>query len=76
MRQVERPTLPGEETLTPLIQVQLLVPGKMYPEAGIRKIYGRNSVGITNSPLVFPDTSCLGHALVLDYCSSYLGCLK
>ena len=33
---------------------------KKYPETGIRKIYGRKSVRITNSLLVFPDTSCLG----------------
>lgn len=38
----------------------LVVLGKRYPETGLRKIYGRKSVHITNSPLVFPYTSCLG----------------
>ena len=28
----------------------VLVPGKKHPETGIRKIYGRKSVHITNSP--------------------------
>ncbi|PUU72745.1 hypothetical protein B9Z19DRAFT_1096681 [Tuber borchii] len=37
----------------------VLVPGK-YPETGVHKIYGRKSMRITNSPLVFPDASYLG----------------
>ena len=38
----------------------VLVPGKRYPEAGVCKAHGKKSVRITNSPLVFPDTSSLG----------------
>ena len=41
----------------------VLVPGKKYPETGLHKIYGRKSVRITNSPLVFLDISCLGQVL-------------
>ena len=40
--------------------MEILVLGKKYPEAGIRKIYGRKSMHITKSGGVFPDTSCLG----------------
>ena len=39
--------------------MEVLVLGTKYPEAGICKIYGRKSMRITKSPLVFPDTSCL-----------------
>ena len=42
----------------------VLAPSKKYPETGIRKIYGRKSVRITNLLLVFPDTSCLGQVLL------------
>ena len=42
----------------------VLVLGKMYPETGIRKIYGRISLRITNLLLVFPDTSYLGQVRV------------
>jgi len=39
----------------------MLVPGKQYPETGIRKIYAKISVRITNSPPGFLDTCRLGH---------------
>ena len=45
---------------------RILVPGKIeYPETGIRKIYARKSVPVTNPPLVFPDTSRLGRVLLI-----------
>ena len=36
--------------------ILLFVPGKKYPETGVRKIYSSKSVRIANSPLVFSDT--------------------
>ena len=42
----------------------LLVPGKKYPQTGIKKIYGKTSVRvralIQNEPPLFAGTSCLG----------------
>ena len=35
-------------------------------KTGVRKTYGKKSVRITNSPLVFPDTSCLGQVPVKE----------
>ena len=52
--------LDGFSTRRPETKWSVPVPGKKYPETGIRKIDGRKSVRITNSPLVFPDTSCPG----------------
>ena len=44
--------------------ILLFVPGGKHPQTGIYKIYGRKSVRIANSPLVFPDTSFSGQVHV------------
>jgi len=45
---------------------------KKYPESGIRRVSGDEIVYITNSPLLFPDSSCMGQPssvlLVQAYC--------
>lgn len=41
----------------------VLVLGKKFPETGVLKIYGEISVRVANSPIVFPDISCLGEVL-------------
>jgi len=51
----------------------ILVPDKKYSEVGVRKIYGKKSSRITNSPLVFPDPCCLGQVQswgMKFYCNS------
>lgn len=47
--QFKAPGLLAYLCLPVLITVFILVPGKKYSEAGVHKIYGKKSVGITNS---------------------------